>query len=211
MNASLSVPTPVFVAQWVLLGGLGFLVILMYRQLAYLIRVGKSVSSDGGLAIGQPAPAFEYWPARNSGGRAQMFQPRGTASILLFADPACPSCERAVSVLADVIRGEDEPVRVVVVTEAWEELIDAFEVFRTTHLELVRASEDVAARLYETSVTPCFFGIDDDGVIRAKAVTDKERDIRQLIRDIRPGVRRTSEDALRTDAVGISTEGGRSG
>lgn len=209
MTASVSVPMPVFIAQWVLLGGLVLLVTLVYRQLAYLMRLSDGVSSGGGLELGTRAPGFEYRPARTPLMSTRTFEPTGAASILLFADPACPSCERAVTGLASAVR--EAPVRALVVTQASEEVIGDFETFRTTPLELVRAEHDLASRLYETAVTPCFYGIDQKGVIRAKAVTDRESDIRRLLEEVQNYAASVPDDSSASQIVALSSNGGDRG
>lgn len=195
MTASVSVPMPVLIAQWVLLGGLGFLVILMYRQLSYLMQIGRNTSADAGLALGELAPPFAYEPVRVPDAGTRTFEPVGSPAIVLFADPACPSCERAISALDAVIgRRRPDDLRVLVVTHAPTSMIEDFDAFQNTSLEVGRAERDVLGHLYQSGVTPIFFGVDAAGVVRGKAVADQEHDIEQLIVAVSADVREA--DAL---------------
>jgi hypothetical protein len=177
--AAVAVPTPVLVAQWVLLGALTLLVVIMYRQLAYLMRLGRGASEDGGIELGRPAPAFTYHVRR---GTRRTFDPIGKPAIVLFAEPACPACERAVEELTAIYSGSvPNDVRALIVTQARDGLLDTSDAFGRTHVELGQVDRDVAERLYETHLTPFFFGIDAHGRIVAKLSTDKRRDIEKII------------------------------
>src|SRR5439155_6554240 len=95
--AMIEIPTALAIAQWVLLLGLAVLLVVAYRQLAYLMEVGQAASAHGGLAAGAEAPPFYYERIAfgSDGGRAS-FDPRGAPSLLMFTDPACGSCEKAL-------------------------------------------------------------------------------------------------------------------
>lgn len=105
----MNVPTYLIVIQWLLLIGLGVLVMVMYRQLAYLLNLSGAVKRGGGLDIGAAAPVFEYQsvqrlphaqPARGA------FQPSGQLSLVMFARPECVTCEKMVRALTRMTRRE---------------------------------------------------------------------------------------------------------
>src|SRR5438034_11685266 len=90
--ADITLPLWLVVSQWTLLFALGFLIIIMYRQVAFLQRLRDGGSEREGLPIGEKAPVFDYLPVngRSSSGH---FDPRGSWSLLVFADPTCVSCQ----------------------------------------------------------------------------------------------------------------------
>ncbi len=63
----IEVPVALLVAEWVLLLGLGAMVLLMYRQLAYLLGLSRAISGAGGLKVGEQVPSFEYTAASADG------------------------------------------------------------------------------------------------------------------------------------------------
>jgi hypothetical protein len=52
---------PVVVAEWSLLLAFGFMLIVLYRQFAYLLRLNAATDAHrSGLTLGETAPEFEY-------------------------------------------------------------------------------------------------------------------------------------------------------
>lgn len=94
---SIELPLWIVVSQWMLLFALGLLVIVMYRQLGTLMKFQDQGDERYGLPIGTRAPAFEYTMADDAQARPMRFEPGGTWSLLLFADPGCASCETAAA------------------------------------------------------------------------------------------------------------------
>ena len=181
MNVTL--PLWLVVSQWTLLFALGFLIIIMYRQVAFLQRLRDGGSEREGLPIGEKAPVFDYLPVngRSSSGH---FDPRGSWSLLVFADPTCVSCQDALLALERMVPKLGQTVRVLVATSADPALIDAVDAFRTASIPVSRVSIEVPTRLYHTSVTPYGYVIDPEGKIRARGVAADESSIRKLVRQV---------------------------
>jgi hypothetical protein len=179
----IEIPTALAIAQWVLLFAFAVLLVVAYRQLAYLMQVGHASSAHGGLSAGAEAPAFEYERIGvGSGGGRASFEPRGAPSLLMFTDPGCGSCERALVTLEEVTRGRRENgIRVLAVTSADDEVIGALPRFRETVLELGRVAPSVPQRLYEAYATPYFYAIGADGVVRDGGTAESEEQIQRLL------------------------------
>lgn len=186
----IQVPTSIIIAQWVLMFGLIAILTVLYRQLAHLLRVSRATSEEAGLDVGNVAPPFTY---SVSSGERRKFDPRAAATILLFADPGCASCDAAMTALERIARGDDD-TRIVVATSATPDVIQTIPAFRETELDIVRVDRDVAYLMYQAAVTPFLFAIDDSGVVRAKGLVTTEREIRRMMRAL-DRVRATEPDA----------------
>ncbi|HYZ77715.1 MAG TPA: hypothetical protein VE596_10120 [Gaiellaceae bacterium] len=173
----IEIPTALAVAQWALLLGLAVLLVVAYRQLAYLMQVGQAASSHGGLAVDAEAPAFEYEPLGAANG-TKRFEPRGAPAVLMFTDPGCGSCEKALLTLDQVTRAlRLDGLRVLAVTSADDDVIEAIGTFGDTSVEVGRVDPGVPRRLYDTYVTPYFYAIGADGRIRGRGAAESEDQI----------------------------------
>jgi hypothetical protein len=185
MNAvfvDISLPLWLVVSQWTLLFALGFLIIVMYRQVAYLQQLKDSGSEREGLSIGEKAPAFDYTPVNQNRNASARFEPKGRWSLLLFADPGCASCQNTLLALERLAPKVGQTTRVLVVTSAEPAQIQAADAFRTSSVEISRTRNDVPTKLYRTRVTPFGYLIDPDGLVRAKGIASDESSIRKLVR-----------------------------
>jgi peroxiredoxin len=184
----IEIPVALLVAQWLLLLGLGLMVFLMYRQLAYLLGLSRAVSGSGGLDVGDKAPSFDYVPASTNGGDGELrrFAPEGTRTLLMFTTPGCATCQTALRSLEEAtrrIRGEG--LRVLVVTDAEPESVYAVEEFRESLLPVVRVRHDVATRLFRTYTTPFLYAIGDDGKVRGAREAVTAGQVKELVRKLR--------------------------
>lgn len=184
--ADIRLPLWLVVSQWTLLFALGWLVIVMYRQVAYLQLLKDAGSERDGLPIGERAPSFDGTPINRGMAGPTRFEPRGHWSLLLFADPGCASCETALQALTHLAPTVAHTLRIQVVTSAHPSQIMAVELFHTTSFDISRVREDVATQLYRARVTPFAFLIDPEGIIRAKGIAGNERSLRNLVRKVDP-------------------------
>ena len=180
----IELPLWIVVVQWVLLAGLTLLVFVLYRQFAYFLELKRRGSLEAGLEVGEPAPEFDYVAFRGSG--ARRFAAAGKPALLLFADPGCAGCEKALAALDQALgRGSWRELRVLVATSARREFVEAVEAFRETRLEVGFVGDDVASRLYRTSVTPFAYAVDGRGVIRSKGPLGEVAEVERLLREVR--------------------------
>jgi hypothetical protein len=180
--ADISVPLWIAIGQWVLLFALGILVVVAYRQLGYMMHLKDKGSERDGLSVGEQAPSFTYIPAKQRGGEPRFFEPKGSWSLLLFADPGCISCQNALRALERFIVELPSEMRVLVVTSSEPALIDAIEEFRTTSVELGIVDRAIPFKLYRTHATPFAYVIDAQGLIQAKGGCSSENDFRKIVR-----------------------------
>jgi hypothetical protein len=182
--ADITLPLWLVVSQWTLLFALGLLVIVMYRQVAYLQMLKDAGSERDGLPIGERAPSFDCTPINRGTAVPSRFEPAGHWSLLLFADPGCASCETALQALEQLVSTFTPTLRIQVVTSAEPARITAVETFNTTSFDICRVHHEVSTQLYRARVTPFAFLIDPEGIIRAKGIAGNERSLRNLVRKV---------------------------
>ena len=180
--ADITLPLWLVISQWTLLFALGFLVIIMYRQVGFLQQLKDQGSEREGLPLGAKAPAFEYAPVNGGANATARFDPSGKWSLLVFADPACVTCQNTLLALEHISPKLAQTMRVLVATTAGLAQIAAVDAFRTAPVEIGRISSDVLSRLYHTGVTPFGYVIDPEGKVHARGIATDESSIRQMVR-----------------------------
>lgn len=183
----IEVPVALLVAEWLLLLGLGAMVLLMYRQLAYLLGLSRAVSGGGGLKVGEQVPGFEYTAASADGGgeERRAFSPQGAQTVLMFTSPTCGSCQVALRNLEEVTRElRGNGLRVLVVTDAEPQVIQAVEAFRESPIPVARVTDDVPTRLFRTHTTPFLYAIADDGQVRGAQEAVTAEQVREIVRKL---------------------------
>lgn len=180
--ADITLPLWLVVSQWTLLFALGFLILVMYRQVALLEYWKDRGTERDGLPIGEKAPAFDYIAVNQMSRTTTRFEPGGNWTLLVFADPGCVSCENMLHALEQLAPKLEQGTSVLVVTSAEPVQIDASGAFRTTTVEVSRIHDEVRSRFYRTQVTPFGYLIDPDGIIRAKGAATDGTAIRKIVR-----------------------------
>jgi len=110
-------PIPIVISQWALLLGLGLLLLVLYRQLAYLLAIDSTRSGASALAEGEDAPGFLYTPLSEPRTKLR-FDARGAPTLLVFVDPYCVTCSDVLADLAAVARDSRGGVRLLPATDA---------------------------------------------------------------------------------------------
>ncbi len=179
--ADISLPLWLVVSQWTLLFALGFLIIVMYRQVGLLEQLKDAGSEREGLTVGEKAPSFDHIPIKQDTNDPLRFEPTEGWTLLAFADPECVSCENTVRALERLSPKLRQTMRVLVVTRSQPPQIAASDAFSTASFAISRIRADVSYKVYRTNVTPFGYLIDPQGMIRAKGVIGDEASIRNLV------------------------------
>jgi thiol-disulfide isomerase/thioredoxin len=184
MNATLAditLPLWLVVSQWTLLFALGFLVIMVYRQIGFLLRLRDLGTEREGLPTGKKAPVFDYFPVNGDANIPTRFDPTGKWTLLLFIEPSCVSCQSAFLALERLAPKLKSAIYPLVVTSADPALLNAFGIFSTASLPISQVNRDVFLDLYQTRSTPFAYLIDPSGTIQAKGVVGDESSIGKLL------------------------------
>lgn len=180
MNVTL--PLWIVVSQWIVLFALGFLVVVMYRQMAYLLRLKDVGTARDGLEIGNAAPAFDYVGVNVNAGSNLRFNPRGGWKFIIFADPGCSSCEKAMLILENFKIDVKPGMQPIVVTTADTTEVDAIGAFRRSSLPIAQVKREVFSRLYKTNTTPFAYVVDPEGIVRGKGPASDQPSLRKIFR-----------------------------
>ncbi len=181
---NITLPLWLVISQWVLLLALGLLVIVMYRQLGYLLHLRDVGTEREGLPMGEKAPAFDYTPVNGDMHLPARFDSIGQWSLLVFVEPGCVSCRSTIPALERLTPAFKQQIHMLVVTSAEPTLIAAVDEFRTASLDINQVSREVSYELYQTRSTPFAYLIDPSGVIRAKGVVTEESAIQKMVQKI---------------------------
>lgn len=175
-----SIPLYLAVAQWALLGALGALVIVMFRQLGRLLS-GSAKAGDLGPPAGSLAVPLRYLRPGEPDVRA--FTPGGgRPALVAFVDPTCPSCEELVLTL-DAMRaaGELAMVRVLLLISDPASYLRISEAFQATELEIGRPADPSGLHAYRVTGTPLLVAVDAAGIVAAAGSTVRRAEVRRYI------------------------------
>jgi hypothetical protein len=174
------IPLYLAIAQWALLGALGVLVVVMFRQLGRL-TASTAKSAELGPAVGSRAAGLSY--VRLGSELAQELTPGdGQPLLIAFVDPTCPSCEELVSVL-DAMRaaGELDMVRVLLLISDPPSYLQISATFTATALEIGRPASRKGLDAYRASATPLLVAVDAAGMVRAAGSVLKIAQVRAFV------------------------------
>jgi hypothetical protein len=187
---TVQLPVAVVIAQWAVLLGLGFLVLVLYRQLAFLMdlkdRRHSLEEQTGGLADGAPVPSFDYQVYEGDGQRVESWLSgaRG-ATVMLFGDPLCASCERALLALESLAKsGRLRGVDCLVVTSESPEIVAAVDAFRDSILPIAHVQKEVIVQAFNLKATPYLLFADAVGAVAASGPVHDEKTILQLLQHV---------------------------
>lgn len=179
-----TLPLWLVVSQWALLFALGFLVITMYRQLGVLLGLKDIGTERDGLPVGEKAPAFAYTIVNGNPNTHTHFEPEGSWSFLVFADPGCASCQDTLLSLEQLASKLEQKMRVLVLTTATSPQIAISDAFRSSTLSIGLIETQVSDKLYHTHTTPFAYLVDAQGVIRSKGVANSESAILKIAQKV---------------------------
>ncbi len=173
----IAIPEYLVVAQWALLGALGVLVVIMFRQLGRLLT-GAARAAELGPVTGRQAAPLTY--ARPGDPAERQLTPGGGQPLLLaFVDPTCPSCEELVGVLGELqTAGELAGLRVLLLISDPPSYLQISEVFSATGIEIGRPVRPAGLESYRVSATPLLVAVDAAGVVRAAGSVVRPAEVR---------------------------------
>ena len=195
----MKIPVFLAVAQWALLLSLGWLVVIMYRQLGRVFG-GQKTSPDHGPPLGSNAAAIEYM--RLGDDTPGYLTPGRQPTLVAFVEPSCLSCDRLVAAMSAAHgAGELDGWQVLLLMSDPPKYLRVSEAFRSTRLEIGRVLTRVTVDDYHAMATPLLVAIDASGVVRAAGAAVEISEVRSYIETCRL----SSDDATLT-VVGAAAE-----
>jgi hypothetical protein len=173
-----SIPLYLAVAQWALLGALGVLVIVMFRQLGRLLK-GNAKAGELGPPLGSMAVPLSYLrPAETD--VLTLTPGAGQPALIAFVDPTCPSCEELVLVLDEMrAAGELAKLRVLLFISDPASYLRISEAFQASELEIGRPVDASGLDAYRVTGTPLLVAIDAAGAVAAAGSTARQAEVRR--------------------------------
>lgn len=161
----ITLPLYLVIAQWALLGALGALVIVVFRQLGRL-TTGAPQAKLGPPEGSQAEPLTYVRPGEEA--LERLTPGDGQPLLLAFVDPTCPSCEELVGVL-DSMRaaGDLDGLRALLLISDPPSYLRISEVFGSTALEIGRPAKRDGLASYQVTATPLLVAVGGDGIVRA--------------------------------------------
>lgn len=173
------IPIYLEIAQWALLLGLGFLVVIMYRQLGHVF--GDKPHEEHGPPVGSAAPPFEY--LRVSDRSVLLAEPgREQPTLLAFVNPTCQACDTLVtSFNRAASAGDLSAVRVLLLITDPISYLQISAAFQETPLEIGQVVARTTINAYQASGTPLVVSVDGSGVIRKAGPAVEVNEIRAFV------------------------------
>ncbi len=183
-------PVVLVVAQWALLGGLAMLVLILYRQLAYLTHLRRTRDdAERAPARAQVGEAFptdiQIRPYRQgSYAGFQPLQARARPTILLFADPQCVACASRVEHFGRLgTLGELDGVAPLVLTDASQRELRLIAAFRDAGVPIAWVDGGLLSQL-GVEATPYYVTIGDDGRVLSRGVAETDLTLAMAAREL---------------------------
>lgn len=183
------IPTPLYVTQWVLLATFAILLLLLYRQLAYLLNLRRPPALANSLPRGVTAEDFRYRPFGGGETRSGRFRPAETSALLIFADPFCASCERLLKAITEL--PADHPLlsrwHPFFATTADASQLGVVPVFGDQRLDVGQVDGEVVTGLYRVPYTPFAYIFAGDGTVAARGPATSLDELLDLLNDLPAG------------------------
>ncbi len=171
------IPMYLEIAQWVLLLGLGSLLVVLYRQLGRLLHPRQD-TAELGPPVGSKAAPIRY-AAVPDGSRERLAPGDGHPALIAFVDPTCPACEQLVDSLGELqAAGELAGRRVLLLISDPPGYLGISPAFKTTSLRIGRPLSAAEVAGYRATATPLLVAVDGRGTVRAAGVASRLPDVR---------------------------------
>jgi len=175
---------------WVLVIGLGLTVLALARQVGVLyerIAPAGALMVNQGPAVGEIAPSFNLQTLTGEplsiGGIPQSKK----STLLFFLSPTCPVCDTLIPVLKSIRRKESSWLDVVLASDGDPELQRAF-VDRKALSEFPYVLSTQLGVAYQVAKLPFAVLLDDQGILRAKGLTNNREHLESLFEAMEQGV-----------------------
>jgi methylamine dehydrogenase accessory protein MauD len=175
-----------YIVLWVVVLVLGFLVVLLYRQLGQqYLGTAAGVSRDG-LAVG--AKALDFTGNDQFGQQVTMGQLLDGKRylLLIFGAPTCAPCRQLLPQAAQFEQDHADKLRILWINRATDEESQRY-VQETGSTLTTIASEGGIMERYKARVTPFVFLLAPDGTIKAKGLANNRTNLEAYLQQAETG------------------------
>lgn len=174
-----------YIVLWLLVLGLGVLVVVLYRQLGIMyLGSAEGVSRDG-LELGARAPDFSL--VDQYGNLQRLADYRGRPLLLLFGSPNCSPCRILLPQLHDWAKAHPETGVIWLNAASQQESLEFVAETGATLPIAAFAPDERLMELYKVRVTPFSFLLDENGVVRAKGLANTKGGLDVYYKELRSG------------------------
>jgi hypothetical protein len=173
-------PLFLVLAQWVLLFALAVLMIVMFRQLGWLLsKTGKP--AELGPPVGSRAARISYL-AVPGGEPGQLTPGDGQPALIAFVDPTCPACEQLVTSLdAAQAAGDLAGFAVLLLVSDPPRYLQISPAFTGSSLQIGRPASRAEVTSYRATGTPLLVAVDNMGIVRAAGPASRPAEVQASV------------------------------
>lgn len=166
-----------YVLLWVLVLAMAAMILLLYRQLGEIYLGTREGRSREGLGIGKHAPSFTLSDLEGQ----RVVVPRPTPTLLVFGTPHCGPCRQLIPDLIAFTRETTPHLHVYFV--AGEDPAENRTLANgvTLPFPILTQPKFSIAEQYEVKRSPFAFYIDENSIIRDKAVVNNLEQLQRLV------------------------------
>ncbi len=178
------------VILWVLVIGLAVTVFALARQIGVLyerIAPAGALMISQGPAVGDVAPEFELETLDGQRLKLGGIPPSNKSTLLFFLSPNCPVCNTLIPVLKSIKRDESQWLDIVLASDGEVDKQRAF-VQRKELAQFPYVLSTELGMTYQVAKLPFAVLIDEQGVLRAKGLTNNREHLESLFEAMERGV-----------------------
>lgn len=175
---------------WVMVIGLGLTVLALARQVGVLyerIAPAGALMISQGLEVGEVAPEFDLKTLDGEMVTIGGVPESNKSTLLFFLSPNCPICNTLLPVLKSIQRNESKWLDIILASDGEPEQQRAF----VARKELSKFPYVLSTQLgltYQIAKLPFAVLLDEQGVLRAKGLTNNREHLESLFEAMEQGV-----------------------
>lgn len=175
-----------YIVLWVVVLALGFLVILLYRQLGQqYLGTAAGVSRDG-LTVGTKAPDFTGIDQFGEQVTMRQFLDGRHYLLLVFGAPTCAPCRQLLPQATQFEKDNTDKLRILWINRATDEESQRY-VQETGSTIRTIANEGGIMERYKARITPFIFMLDGTGVVKAKGLANNRTNLEAYLQQAETG------------------------
>jgi hypothetical protein len=166
-----------YVLLWLMTGGLGVFVVLIYRQVGLVYLGNRTAIEMGGVPIGREAPPLSV--VINSQNATLSWETARDGTVAIFSLPVCPMC-------AEIAAG------LPLLAERWSSTFDFVWIDRTSEETrpsrfasdvpwTVSEGDQTAFALMDVRASPYVYVVDGDGIVLARSLVNTIEHVEELL------------------------------
>lgn len=170
-----------YIALWAVVLFQGVIIFVLLRQLGVIyLGTARGVANDG-LAVGKAAPDFSL--TLLDGTPVSLASFRAKPLVLVFGSPTCAPCRGLVPDLNAFARDRAADLGVLFLSRGDEDSARRLAEELSIEVPVASHPDEQLPDTYEARVTPFGFLIDQQGVIRAKGLTNNREHLELMLRN----------------------------